>query len=60
MKTFSFEVYETRHKTVSIEAKSLEEAEEKFLSMLYDVDMDDAEPIWDDREWNYVETEDAI
>ena len=56
MKIYVFEVYEHRHKTVCVQAGSREEAEDKIGKMLDDIDMDDAEPVWDDREWEYVET----
>ena len=56
MKMYEFEVYEHRHKTVGVQAVSREEAEEKIEKILYDIDMDDAMPIWDNREWEYVQT----
>ena len=56
MKIYVFEVYEHRQKTVCVQAGSREEAKEKIEKMLYDIDMDDAEPVGDNREWEYVET----
>ena len=51
---FVFEVYEHTHKTVEIEAENYDEADEKMSSMLDEIDMSDAEPCWDAREYEEV------
>ena len=51
---YAFEVYVHMHKTVEIEAGSDEEAFDKMSGMIDEVDVEEMEECWDNREYEFI------